>query len=76
MTAINFLTRTGQICSPTRQEFGLLSSVLGVTALVGGINNPVVSGGTANSILGPFFTEDAPDSRIRSGHHRRSFSFD
>jgi len=76
MTAINFLTRTGQTCSPIRQEFILLSDVLGVSALVDGLNNPTVSGGTASSVLGPFFTEDAPDSRIRSGLSGRLFSFD
>ncbi|KAF9652656.1 aromatic compound dioxygenase [Thelephora ganbajun] len=64
MTAINFLTRTGQICSPIRQEFILLSDVLGVSALVDGLNNPTVSGGTTSSVLGPFYTEDAPDVNI------------
>jgi len=64
MTAINFLTRTGKTCSPIRQEFILLSDVLGVSALVDGLNNPTVSGGTASSVLGPFFTEDAPDVDI------------
>jgi len=64
MTAINFLTRTGQTCTPIRQEFILLSDVLGVSALVDGLNNPKVSGGTASSVLGPFFTEDAPDVNI------------
>ena len=76
MAAINFLTRTGQNCSPIRQEFILLSDVLGVSALVDGLNNPIVSGGTASSVLGPFFTEDAPDGRVRSSHCRRLFSFD
>lgn len=64
MTTINFLTRTGQICTPIRQEFILLSDVLGVSALVDGLNNPRVSGGTASSVLGPFYTEDAPDVNI------------
>jgi len=64
MTAINFLTRAGQTCSPTRQEFILLSDILGVSALVDGLNNPTTSGGTNSSVLGPFFTEDAPDVNI------------
>ena len=64
MAAIDFLTRTGQICTPIRQEFILLSDVLGVSALVDGLNNPKVSGGTASSVLGPFFTEDAPDGTV------------
>jgi len=74
MTAINFLTRTGQTCSPIRQEFILLSDVLGVSALVDGLNNPTVSGGTASSVLGPFFTEDAPDRKVTAGHSGCLFS--
>ncbi|KAH9946907.1 aromatic compound dioxygenase [Amylocystis lapponica] len=59
--AIQFLTAVGQICSPLRQEFVLLSDVWGVSALVDHLNNPPISGGTSSSVLGPFFTEDAPD---------------
>jgi len=61
MSTIQFLTRTGQTCTPLRQEFILLSDVLGISALVDALNNPPVSGGTESSVLGPFFTEDAPD---------------
>ena len=61
MTAIEFLTRTGQTCTPLRQEFILLSDVLGVSALVDAVNNPSVGTATESSVLGPFFTEDAPD---------------
>ncbi|MBV8097306.1 MAG: hydroxyquinol 1,2-dioxygenase, partial [Acetobacteraceae bacterium] len=38
-TAIEFLTRTGQMCSETRQEFILLSDTLGVSMLVDAINH-------------------------------------
>ena len=61
MEAIEFLTRVGQTCTPIRQEFILLSDVLGVSAVVDAINNPPVEGATHSSVLGPFFTEDAPD---------------
>ncbi|KZT71927.1 aromatic compound dioxygenase [Daedalea quercina L-15889] len=61
MTALQFLTRVGQKCTPLRQEFILLSDVLGVSGLVDAINNPPASGGTESSVLGPFFTDDAPD---------------
>ena len=37
--AIDFLTRTGQMCSDVRQEFILLSDVLGVSMLVETINH-------------------------------------
>lgn len=46
----------------SRQEFILLSDVLGVSALVDAINNPSVANATETSVLGPFFTEDAHDS--------------
>ncbi|KAI0664944.1 aromatic compound dioxygenase [Cubamyces menziesii] len=59
--AIQFLTAVGQTCTPLRQEFILLSDVLGVSALVDALNNPPVQGGTESSVLGPFFTEDSPD---------------
>ena len=61
MAAIEFLTRVGQTCTPIRQEFILLSDVLGVSALVDAISNPTVNGSTEGTVLGPFFTEDAPD---------------
>ena len=61
MDAIQFLTRVGQKCTDLRQEFILLSDVMGASALVDAINNPPVQGGTESSVLGPFFTEDAPD---------------
>ena len=75
MAAINFLTRTGQTCSPIRQEFILLSDVLGVSALVDGLNNPTVSGGTNSSVLGPFLTDDAPDGRVAWIWCRRLFLY-
>lgn len=61
MAAIEFLTRIGQKCTSLRQETILLSDVLGVSALVDALNNPVAGGATENSVLGPFFTEDAAD---------------
>jgi hypothetical protein len=61
MNTIQFLTRTGQTCTPIRQEFILLSDTLGVSALVDALNNPPINGAMESSVLGPFFTEDAPD---------------
>src|SRR5712672_1855287 len=63
MSAIDFLTRTGQTCTPIRPEFILLSDVLGVSALVDALNNPPVGNATESTVLGPFFTEDAPDGQ-------------
>lgn len=58
--AIDFLTKTGQICSGERQEFILLSDVLGVSMLVDAISNRRPAGATENTVLGPFHVEGAP----------------
>lgn len=58
--AIDFLTRTGQLCSNTRQEFILLSDTLGFSMLVDAINNRRPDGATANTVFGPFHVADAP----------------
>lgn len=58
--AIDFLTRTGKLCTATRQEFILLSDVLGITMLVDAVNNARAARATENSVLGPFFREDRP----------------
>jgi len=59
MTAINFLTETGKMCSDIRQEFILLSDTLGVSTLVDSINSAKPPGATEATVLGPFYTEDA-----------------
>lgn len=58
--AIDFLTRTGQICSDKRQEFILLSDVLGVSMLVDAINHRRPKGATENTVFGPFHLDGAP----------------
>ena len=58
--AIDFLTRTGQMCSSTRQEFILLSDTLGISMLVDAINHRQRGGATETTVLGPFFVADAP----------------
>lgn len=57
---INFLTRTGQACNNWRQEYILLSDVLGVSMLVESLNNEKVSGETESTVLGPFYIPNAP----------------
>ncbi|HET7412717.1 MAG TPA: dioxygenase, partial [Pararhizobium sp.] len=53
--AIDFLTRTGQKCTSTRQEFILLSDVLGVSMLVDAVNHRQRDGATETTVLGPFY---------------------
>jgi catechol 1,2-dioxygenase len=59
-TAIRFLTETGQMCTDWRQEYILLSDILGVSMLVDAINHRRPSGATPNTILGPFYIANAP----------------
>ena len=60
LQSIQFLTRTGHMCSQWRQEFILLSDTLGVSMLVDAINNDHGSEATENTILGPFYVENPP----------------
>ena len=53
--AIEFLTRTGKMCSESRQEFILLSDILGVSMLVDAVNNRAGAGLTDSTVLGPFY---------------------
>ncbi|WP_027802892.1 dioxygenase family protein [Paraburkholderia dilworthii] len=62
--AIDFLTRTGQICSEERQEFILLSDTLGVSMLVDAINNRRPRGATENTVMGPFHVMGAPEREM------------
>lgn len=60
-TAIDFLTRTGQTCDDKRQEFILLSDVLGASMAVINVNHPTGATATESTVLGPFFVEGAPE---------------
>src|SRR5258708_8483488 len=57
---IDFLTRTGHITDDKRQEFILLSDVLGVSMQVIEINNQKPAEATASTVFGPFFVEGSP----------------
>lgn len=59
--AIDFLTRTGQMCTAERQEFILLSDTLGLSMLVDAINHRRPAGATENTVLGPFHVKGAPE---------------
>lgn len=62
LAAIRFLTDTGRMCTDWRQEFILLSDVLGVSMLVDAINHRRPGAATENTILGPFFVDGVPFS--------------
>jgi hydroxyquinol 1,2-dioxygenase len=59
--AIDWLTRTGKMCTEKRQEFILASDVLGVSMLVDAINHRVPTGATPTTVEGPFHVADAPE---------------
>jgi hydroxyquinol 1,2-dioxygenase len=60
-TAIEFLTRIGQISDSRRQEFILFSDVTGVSMLVDAINHRLDSGATPTTVEGPFHVANAPE---------------
>lgn len=59
---ISFLTRAGEITDKERNEFVLLSDVLGLSSLVDMINSPPEA--TESSVLGPFHILGAPELPI------------
>lgn len=61
---IEFLTAVGHMCDDLRQEFILLSDVLGVSMLVDAINNRKPVGATESTVLGPFHVVDSPKREL------------
>lgn len=59
--AIEFLTAVGHITDDRRQEFILLSDVLGVSMQTINVNNETEGDATEATVFGPFFVEDAPE---------------
>ena len=58
--AVDFLTQTGQLCDDVRQEFILLSDVLGVSMLVEVLNDGATPDATDATVLGPFHVIPSP----------------
>ena len=59
--AIAFLTETGHITDDRRQEFILLSDVLGASMQTIAINNEAHANATEATVFGPFFVEGSPE---------------
>jgi protocatechuate 3,4-dioxygenase beta subunit len=62
MAGLRFLTAVGQQCDDERQEFILLSDVLGLSSLVETTNAP--DGATEPTVLGPFYRPGAPHKEL------------
>jgi hydroxyquinol 1,2-dioxygenase len=60
VAAIDFLTRSGHITTETRQEFILLSDVLGASMQTICVNNEARGNATEATVFGPFFVDAAP----------------
>jgi len=58
---IKFLTQVGQKCDDKRQEFILLSDVLGLSMMVVALNHKTAPGATEATVLGPFFAHGAKE---------------
>jgi len=64
MKAIMFLTETGHKTDDWRQEYILLSDILGVSMLVDAINSRRPNGASENTVLGPFHIEGVPETKM------------
>ncbi len=62
--AIDFLTATGHKCDEERQEFILLSDVLGISMLVETISDRSFGTTTASTVLGPFHVVKSPRRQL------------
>jgi hydroxyquinol 1,2-dioxygenase len=58
---IKFMTAVGQKCDDKRQEFILLSDVLGLSMMVVALNHKTAPGATEATVLGPFFAHGAKE---------------
>src|SRR6266513_1535416 len=56
---IKFLSAVGQKCDDKRQEFILLSDILGLSMMVVALNHKTPPGATEATVLGPFFAHGA-----------------
>jgi protocatechuate 3,4-dioxygenase beta subunit len=59
-TAVAFVTELGRFTNSTHNETILAADVIGVSTLVGMINNPAYGGETASALLGPFWRKNSP----------------
>ena len=57
---LKFLEDTGKLCTNTRNEYQLLSDVIGLTSAVNLINEPEAGHHTESAVIGPFYVEESP----------------
>ena len=57
LCGLEFLTQSANITDSERNEFSLLSDILGISSIVDVVSQP--EGGTSSSVLGPFHNHDS-----------------
>jgi protocatechuate 3,4-dioxygenase beta subunit len=57
LRGLEFLTQSAAITDAERNEFSLLSDIMGISSMVDVVSQP--EGGTASSVLGPFHNQDS-----------------
>ncbi len=60
LAGLRYLTEVGHTCDDVRQEFVLLSDVLGLSTLVELLDGSPASTATESTILGPFYVPGSP----------------
>jgi len=61
LMAVDWLAKTGKLCTDKRQEFILISDVLGLSMLVDAMNHRFPEGATPSTVVGPFHIDDSPE---------------
>src|ERR1700721_3314334 len=61
LMAVDWLARTGKLSSEKRQEFILLSDVLGISMLVDAMNHRFPEAATPSTVIGPFHIDGSPE---------------
>ena len=61
LAAVDWLARTGKLCTEKRHEFILASDVLGTSMLVDALNHRFPSGATPSTVMGPFHIDGSPE---------------
>lgn len=60
LVGIDYLTRAGRMTDDKRNEFILISDVLGLESLADAISHGATDKATESAVLGPFYRENAP----------------
>jgi len=61
LMAVDWLAKTGKLCTDKRHEFILLSDVLGLSMLVDAMNHRFPEGATPSTVIGPFHIDGSPE---------------